>query len=209
LGQFETWAVPTLGGSPRRVVSGIAVAPSPEGDAIFYLKGDSPSIFRADKSGLGEEEVYTFNASENQPLGLLSYPDGKALLVAARKVALGKVWLYKVTVSPRGAEDFGEAPGVIRGWGEPAESVFLSRTVNGLTNIWKYSLAPRTFSQITFGPGPDDSPMLDPTGKGIYYVNGKSSGTLVAYHVRSKESADIVSENATQPVISPDGKRVM
>src|ERR1700757_488654 len=48
-----------------------------------------------------------------------------------------------------------------------------------------------------------------PGGKGLYYVNGKSSGTLTAYHVQSKESTDIVSEDATQPIISPDGKRVM
>jgi len=209
LGQFETWAVPTLGGSPRRVVSGFALAPSPDGNSIFYLKGDNQAIFRANKSGLGEEEVYTFNPAENQPLGMLSYPDGKALLVAARRIAAGKVWLYKVTLSPRGADDLGEAPGRIRGWSEPGQSVLLSRTVNGLTNIWKYSLAERTLTQITFGPGPDESPMLDPAGKGIYYVNGKSSGTLVAYHVRSKESAEIVPENATQPTISPDGKHVM
>src|SRR5262249_9742225 len=35
------------------------------------------------------------------------------------------------------------------------------------------------------------------------------SGFLTAYHVHSKESTDIVSEAATQPIISPDGKRVM
>ena len=64
-------------------------------------------------------------------------------------------------------------------------------------------------TQITFGTGPDFSPMPDPGGKGIYYVNGKSSGFLTAYHVHSKESKDIVSEDATQPAISPDGKRVM
>ena len=51
--------------------------------------------------------------------------------------------------------------------------------------------------------------MPDPGGKGIYYVNGKSSGSLTAYHFQSKESRDIVSEDATQPIISPDGKRVM
>ena len=41
--------------------------------------------------------------------------------------------------------------------------------------------------------------MPDPGGKGIYYVNGKTSGFLTAYHVRTKESTDIVSEDATQP----------
>ena len=88
-------------------------------------------------------------------------------------------------------------------------TVLFSRTVNGLTNIWKYSLKDRSLTQITFGTGPDFSPMPDPGGKGIYFVNGKSSGFLTAYHVHSKESTDIVSEDATQPTISPDGKRVM
>jgi Tol biopolymer transport system component len=45
--------------------------------------------------------------------------------------------------------------------------------------------------------------------KGIYFVNGKSSGFLTAYHVQSKESTDIASADATQPAISPDGKHVM
>ena len=63
-------------------------------------------------------------------------------------------------------------------------------------------------TQITFGTGPDFSPMPDPGGKGIYYVNGKSSGFLTAYNVHSKQSTDIVAEKATQPVISPDGKRI-
>ena len=87
--------------------------------------------------------------------------------------------------------------------------MLFSRTINGLTNIWSYSLQGRSLTQITFGTGPDYSPMPDPGGKGIYYVNGKSSGFLTAYHVHSKESTDIVSEEATQPIISPDGKRVM
>jgi len=81
--------------------------------------------------------------------------------------------------------------------------------VNGLTNIWKYGLNDTALTQITSGTGPDFSPMPDPGGKGIYFVNGKSAGFLTAYHVHSKQSTDIASENATQPVVSHDGKRVM
>jgi Tol biopolymer transport system component len=92
---------------------------------------------------------------------------------------------------------------------EPGKTVLFSRTVNGLTNIWKYSLQDRSLTQITFGTGTDNWPMPDPGGKGIYFVNGKSSGSLTVYHVKSKESRDIVSEDATQPIISPDGKRLM
>ena len=88
-------------------------------------------------------------------------------------------------------------------------SVLLSRTVNGLTNIWNYNLQDRNLTQVTFGTGPDSYPMPDPGGKGVYFVNGKSSGFLTAYHVDSKESTDIVTEDASQPLISPDGKHVM
>jgi len=51
--------------------------------------------------------------------------------------------------------------------------------------------------------------MRDPAAKGIYYVNGKSSASLTVYHVLSKQSADISSENVSQPSISPDGRHVL
>jgi hypothetical protein len=50
-------------------------------------------------------------------------------------------------------------------WADPGKSILLSRTVNGLTNIWKYSLQDRSLTQVTFGPGPDTSPMSVPTGR--------------------------------------------
>ena len=209
-GRYEVWAVPTLGGTPRRVVSGQAVVPSLDGNSIFYLNGDAPAIFKAQKSGLGEEEIYRFNDPGIFLLSMLPYPDGKTLLVGLRKQrASGNTRLYRVTLSPRSEVDLGELPGEANGWAEPGKSLLLSRTVEGLTNIWKYNLADQSMTQITSGPGPDVSPMLDPSGKGIYYVNGKASGALTAYHVKSKETADIVSENATQPAISRDGKRIM
>ena len=87
--------------------------------------------------------------------------------------------------------------------------MLFSSTANGLTNIWKYNLLDRSLTQITFGTGPDLSPMPDPSGNGIYYVNGRSSGLLTTYHVHSKVSTDIASDNPNEPAISPDGKRVM
>jgi Tol biopolymer transport system component len=108
------------------------------------------------------------------------------------------------------AVDLGEAsgnPDIV--WAEPGNSALFSHTVNGLTNIRKYNLQDRSQTQITFGTGPDFSPMSDPAGKGIYFVNGKSSGFLTTYRVQSKKFTDIVSEDATQPIISRDGKRVM
>ena len=94
-------------------------------------------------------------------------------------------------------------------WAESGKSVYFSRTISGLTNIWKLNLKDQSLTQVTFGTGPDEAPMPDPAGKGLYLVNGKSSGFLTAYNVNTKTSTDIASENATQPAISRDGKRVM
>jgi Tol biopolymer transport system component len=93
-------------------------------------------------------------------------------------------------------------------WDVPGESLVLPRTVNGITNIWQYRLSDQSWKQVTFGAGPDLSPMPDPNGKGLYFVNGRQSGALTVYRPRTKQSFDVVAENATQPVISQDGRRV-
>ncbi len=210
-GRDEVWAVPTLGGSPRRVVSGRFTIPSPDGAFIYYSKSDSTGIFRSGKTGLNEELVYNSEGSDLSFFPMLLFPGGNELLAAGFPPNLGPNFrFYSIDVTNHKAVDLGEVSGnpeVV--WADPGKSVLFSRTINGLTNIWSYSLQGRSLTQITFGTGPDYSPMPDPGGKGIYYVNGKSSGFLTVYHVHSKESTDIVSEEATQPIISPDGKRVM
>jgi Tol biopolymer transport system component/DNA-binding winged helix-turn-helix (wHTH) protein len=221
IGREEVWAVPTLGGAPRRVVSGSSAVPSPDGESIYYVKADSSGLFRAGKSGLNEEQVYNFESSRWSFNPFLLFPGGNDVLAAGERRDSSNILFSRVNVTRHEAVDLGEVswnwdvpirnPDLFLSdvvWAEPGKTLLLSRTVNGLTNIWKYSLQDRSLSQITFGAGPDFSPMLDPGGKGIYFVNGKSSGFLTAYHVRSKQSTDIVSENATEPAISPDGKRV-
>ena len=180
VGRDEAWAVPTLGGNPRRVASGLFMVPSPDGASIFYAKSEKPAIFRAEKSGLNEELVYKSEDAGLNLFPVLVFPDGKDLLASGwrrdqdspdsplLRINLTKheaVLLGKVS---RGNGDFA--------WAEPGNSVLFSRTVNGLTNIWKYNLKDRSLTEVTFGTGPDYSPMSDPGGKGLYYVNGKSSG---------------------------------
>jgi Tol biopolymer transport system component len=214
LGRDEVWAIPTLGGSVRRLASGVSLVPSADGSSFFYLKSNSQGIFRAPNTGLVEERIYSFEASQVIPLSVLPFPGGKDVLVSTARPSGGlssdEFDLYKLNVSTRKATELGSLSGLPDGlvWREPGKELLLSRTVNGLTNLWTYSLADRSLTQITFGPGPDLRPMPYQAGKGILYVNGKGSGFLTAYHVRSKLSTDIVSENATQPVISPNGKRV-
>jgi serine/threonine protein kinase/Tol biopolymer transport system component len=218
LGRDETWAVPTLGGTPHRLASGHALVPSPDGSSFFYLKWGGQAVFRADSSGLNEETVYTFDNPPLLPRLILPFPGGNDLLITSRAQDVAQGFkLHKVSVASRSAVVLGTVSGINLSnlgsldmvWEDFGKTVLFSRTVNGLTNLWRYNLADRSLTQVTFGPGPDDCPMPDPAGRGIYYVNGRMSGYLTAYHARSKESADVVAEAATGPMISPDGKRVM
>jgi Tol biopolymer transport system component len=210
----DTLAVPTLGGPPRRVVSGSDVVPSPDGEILYYYKADRPGIVRAEKSGLNEESVYNSDGTGLIFVPRLIYPGGEDLLAVAVSTSAGPQspsHFYKINVKSHSAIDLGEGLGSSAQWqwAEPGKTLLVSRAVNGLVNLWKYNLEDRSLTQITFGTGPDYSPMPDPEGKGIYFVNGKSSGYLTAYHPRTKESKDIVLEDATEPTISPDGKRLM
>ena len=215
-GRNEVWAVPALGGNPHRVASARYTIPSSDSAYIYYWRNDNPGIFRAGKSGLNEELVYKSEDISWSFFPVQLFPNGNQLLAVGQQEFSPNAHIFRISLTTHKADDLGEVSGISWGirvpdvvWAEPGNSILFSRPVNGLTNIWKYDLKDRSLTQVTFGTGPDYSPMPDPAGKGIYYVNGKSSGFLTAYHVQSKESTDIVSEDATEPAISPDGKRVM
>ncbi|HSP06484.1 MAG TPA: protein kinase, partial [Acidobacteriota bacterium] len=193
-GTDEEWAVPTLGGTARRVLSGIGLQPSHDGDSYFYLKSDSNNVFQSGKSGLSEEVLYHFD--KLFPVAVQPYPDGNALMIPAIETSItNKVELFRLNLSDRKinkvatieAENF---QGNVS-WADSGKALLMGRTVNGLTNIWKYDLDTGAWTQITFGPGPDYSPVIDPVSKGRYYVNGKVSGSLVAYNVKSVTSVEI------------------
>ena len=209
LGHAEVWAVPALGGVPRRVAFAWYVLPSPDGAFIYYTKPDGSGIFRADKFGLNEELVYKSEGTDGFFVPALLFPGDNDLLAVLRGDSPNRRF-YRINLASHEAVDLGEVSGFHYEavWAEPGKTVLFTRTVNGLTNIWNYNLQDRSLTQVTFGAGTDSWPMPDPGGKGIYFVNGKSSGFLTAYHVHSKESTDIA-EDATGPIISSDGKRVM
>src|SRR6266404_6155765 len=211
-GRDESWSVPTLGGSPHRLVMGISLAPSPDAAFLYYTKIGTRAIFRANRSGLGEEQVFSFESTALPVVGILPFPDGTRLLVliADPITAIENFRARIVDLSQRSSQDLGEVSGIPYAvWAEAGKSILFSRTVSGLTNIWKFNLKDKSSAQVTFGTGPDENPMPDPAGKGLYLVSGKSSGFLTAYNTVTKTSTDIASENATQPAISRDGKRVM
>jgi Tol biopolymer transport system component len=209
----ETRSVPTLGGASTIVVSAESLMPSPDGSFLYFIRRfNGNAVFRRPKAGLAEEMIFQA-ATGSSPIDILPFPDSQDLLITTgNDVVSGStsLTLFRVNGKTHASEKIGELSGSPTGlvWEEPGHTFLCSRTVNDVTNIWQYHLADGALRQLTFGAGPDLSPMPNPSGRGIYFVNGKRAGFLTVYHPKTKQSQDLVSEEATQPVISWDGRHV-
>jgi hypothetical protein len=110
LGRDEVWAVPTLGGTPRRVVSGYVAVPSPDGAFIYYGKSDSPGIFRAEKSGLKEELVYKPEDTGLLFSPLLLFPRGNELLAAGSRNNSPYIRVFRINMNNHQAVELQRFP---------------------------------------------------------------------------------------------------
>jgi serine/threonine protein kinase len=203
MGEYEIWSIPTLGGNPKHLVSGSFVVSSPDGQSLFVEKADG-QIVRIPKGGGSEEPIYLLPA-----YGVLRvYPDGQHLLVST--IASNTLRLERLDVANKKLDKIAEVTDAVSraNWSVPGHSVYLSRKVNGIVNIWEFSLDDHSSRQITAGTGPDFSPTADPTGKGLYFISGKSAGTLTLYRFASRQFTDLIQEDASQPIFSDDGRLV-
>jgi serine/threonine protein kinase/Tol biopolymer transport system component len=210
LGDEAIWAVPTLGGNPRHVVSGDTLAPSSDGKWLYYVSSNEPSVYRSDVSGFGGQQIFKLKDAGSSIYQILPFPGGDDLLLLASTLGKDSSQLLALHLGSGKSTELGQLSnnGEIV-WEQPGKSILLSRTENNISNIWRYNLADHSLAQLTFGGGPDSDPMTTLSGKEIYYISGKSSGFLTVYNTRTRQSLDLVDEESIQPVVSPDGKRVM
>jgi serine/threonine protein kinase/Tol biopolymer transport system component len=203
MGEHEIWSIPTLGGNPKHLASGLFVASSADGQFLFVEKDDG-RIVRTPRAGGSEEPVYSLPGSGN----LRMYPDGQHLLVCT--LAANALTLARLDLAGKKLEKIADVPDAVSSanWAIAGQSVYLSRKVNGIVNIWEFSLADHSLKQITNGIGPDLDATADPNGKGVYFVSGRTAGTLTLYRFASKQFSDIVNENATQPEFSNDSRLI-
>jgi len=213
LGAREVWAIPTLGGTPMRLVEGQGALPSPDGKSLFYINLQTRKLLQAAPDGSNGKPILSLDELGFLPQDALIFPEGSDFLVLGTKqdTPAGALQLFRLNLATHKSTDLGQISGdpTSVSWGDPGKTLLLDRNLNGIINLWEYNIADKTYSQLTSGPGPDYFPMRDPAGKGIFFVNGKRSGYLTVYHLGMKSSTDIVSELATQPTLSRDGKRVM
>ena len=211
-GGSEIRAVPTLGGTSELITGGYGLATSADGNWLFYSRNSTNGVYRRPRVGVSEEVVFRSDPGFI-PMQILPSPNGEDLIVVVGNdtgQGSATVSIYRVNVATHASHKVGDLSGSPTGfvWADAGESIACSRTVNSVTNIWLYRLNDGSLTQKTSGAGPDFSPMTDPDGKGIYFVNGRRSGALTAYHPKTKQSLDVVTELATQPAISWDGRRV-
>ncbi len=211
LGATEVWAVPTLGGTPVRVVEGASLQPSADGKSLFYINARTNELMQAPASGGVGKAIYNYKELGFTFPTLLVFPDGENVLLSGRENPNPNAdsEIYKVNLASRKGVDLGEKAGLDLSWGEPGKTLVFSRERNGIFNLWEHDLETKRTVQLTSGPGPDFWPMRDPSGRGIFFINGRESGFLSIYQIQSKSTTDIVSELATQPTFSRDAKRLM
>jgi serine/threonine protein kinase len=213
LGRWEVWSLPTLGGTPTRLLEGASALVSPDGKSLLYLDFAQKKMMQASIDGSNAKPVLGLEDIKFSVQSILVYPDGGALLLfgTTSKTPPDTMELRRINLATHHGSELGSITGSAGSfrWDEPGKSVLLNRDLNGITNLWEYRLDDRSLNQLTSGAGPDFSPMRDPSGRGIFFVNGKESGYLSVYNVGSKSSRDILTELALQPTISHDSKRVV
>ena len=152
LGRPDIWAVPTLGGSPRHVLTASAVAPSFDGKWLFYVSEGSSAIYRSASTGLGGEEIFKTNGAQLFPQQILPYPGGDDLLLISGPPFQDIRHLQDIHIGSHTATDLGTitSNGLLT-WDQPGKSLLLSHTENGIRNLWRYELRDRAMTQLTFG----------------------------------------------------------
>jgi serine/threonine protein kinase len=211
MGHDETFAVPTLGGKPEFIINGISVSPSSDGKYLYYYKSNKRNvIYRSERNGLNEETVCEL-ADNLAVTTILPFTDSKRILFKVWQVSKNDIHIFVANITDRSFKDLGAVDGTPGDftWYKTDHSILMRREVNGLDNIWKYDLDNQSLTQVTFGPGPDLNPMPDRSATRIYYVNGKGSGAILRYEVKTGGSSRIKDELGLQPIISPDAKLFM
>jgi Tol biopolymer transport system component len=208
IGSFETWAVPTLGGAPRHAFHGVDVVTAADGNSVFLIDPDRNAIVHTAISG-GSEVVLKLSAEQAAGVFVLPFPDRNSLLLATRNVSRRNISFESIDLTTKERVSLGSVDDPVGrvAWSQPGQSVCLARESNGLVNLWEYQLSTRALLQLTYGTGPNRNPIRDPAGTGFYFINGKTAGALTSYNFRTKQASDVINENATQPEISPDGRR--
>jgi eukaryotic-like serine/threonine-protein kinase len=208
------WALPVLGGSPRRLgeAAGQAATWSPDGQKIVY--GDGHALVVANSDGSAPTKLFS---APDDVLDVAWSPDGSLIRFTAgdRNSSLRSLW--QVSVSGK------DAALLLPGWNPPPAECCGHWTSDGRyfvfqskNNIWAraetrswFGKVDRQPFQLTSGPMGFSSPLPSKDGKKLFVVGTLPRGELTRYDAKSGNfSAFLSGISADSVSFSKDGQWV-
>lgn len=216
--EAQLWALPVLGGSPRRIgdVLAHAAAWSPDGQRIAYATGFDLHV--ADSNGANSRKLATI---DGRPHWLRWSPDGSRLRFTVVNLKTGETALWEIT--PDGANlrpllpDWNTPAAECCGnWTKDGKHFLFQSARNQKIDVWMMreqgGLFRQTKSepvQITSGPMNFRAPVANSDGGKIYTVAEQQRGELVRYDTQKKQWAPYLSGlSALALSFSSDGQWV-
>ena len=218
-GLWDTWIVPALGGTPRKIITDTVDATwSPDSASIAYAKWRDGNIWICDASGANARRLT--RSVEGRLQKMLSYSrDGKQLaFVLARSLGGGPYGALGVaSVSTGETRMLTDAGAQINSpvWSADDRFIYFSSSRGGTLNIWRTPAKGGRIEQITAGQGDDAELDVSADGKRIVFSTYRLNINLAEIELNPAEGQSgfkwvtgDLSRSAIAPVYSPDGKHI-
>jgi serine/threonine protein kinase/Tol biopolymer transport system component len=177
------WALPVLGGLPRRLddAMGHAGAWSRDGKQLVYAKGNE--LFLANSDGT---ESKLLASMRGWPISLQWSPDGKILRLTLKDQTTNATSLWEVALD-------GKTRALLATWHNPAAECCGVWTADGkhylfssLGSIWELpEKGGADPAQLTSGPLALSGPVASEDGKKLFVMGRRPRGELVRYDEKS------------------------
>ena len=199
------WALPVLGGLPRRLgdAMGHAGAWSRDGKELVYAKGNDLFLAKSDGS-----EAKLLASVPGWPMFVHWSPEGRLLRVTLKDQTTNATTLWEVTPD-------GKTRALLPGWHNPPSECCGVWTADGKHylfssqgNIWEL---PRNGApaQVTSGPLALSGPVPSEDGKKLFVTGRRLRGEMVRYDEKSQQPVPFLGGISAEHLsFSKDGKWV-
>jgi len=208
------WAVPVLGGSPRKLGDTVALAAvySPDGERIVYADGNDLLLAKSDGS-----EIHKLVSLPDTVCEPAWSPDGAVIRFRVGGSFFGEAALWEVSANGTNLHS------VLPGWHTPPSECCATWTADGRYfvfeskgNIWARAEKRGWFAksgsepvQLTSGPMTFSTPLPSKDGKKLFVVGGLAHGELSRYDVKTGQFLPSLSGLSADSVrFSKDGQWV-
>ena len=206
------WSVPSLGGSPRQIISdGRNADLSPDGRRLVFERGGDVFVATID----GSDTRVVPRPRQMNPYYGDSWPtfspDGKSIaLFVTEEGRYGDYWILPLNgEEPRRVTwDFQE--GGAPAWTPDGKSLLIRSSRAGSTNLWRVSVAAGTLERLTSGAGEDLDPVVSPDGRTVAFASVKRRWEVIVQDVHSGKQRTVLARRTLLvfPRFSPDGRRI-